>query len=327
MKVGLDAYTIREMELDPFQALDYAYKMGFEGIQYEDISMLSPKRDIQQVKEIHDYAQSKGMYSYVTVQRPNPYLFAGTSEELWKALCTDLEICAKCGWPEVRANVGQYIHRVSHPVPYSEQLRATTEFLKLARPVLKEYGVRINLETHADATSYELLRIVEEVGEEYIGITLDTGNLLIHGDYPVEAVKRLAPYTHLTHAKDGLLRFCECGLVRQGVPPGRGSVEWEKVLEILAKEQPDINLSIEDHKRLWYARIFERDWLLDHPDVTQYELGQLVRLAWESEQKQQRGELFDMMEYEAVPYLEQAEERLSFGRNYLVSLLERMHLR
>lgn len=327
MKVGLDAYTIREMELNPFEALDYARKMGFEGIQYEDISILSPRREMQEMKEIHDYAQSHQMYSYVTVQRPNPYLFAGTSEELWEALRRDIEICAACGWPEVRANVGQYIHRVSYPVPFSEQLRATAEFLKLIRPVLKEYGVRINLETHADATSYELLRIVEEVGPEYIGITLDTGNLLIHGDYPAEAVKRLAPYTHLTHAKDGLLRFCERGLVRQGMPPGRGSVEWEKVLEVLAKEQPEINLSIEDHKRLWYADIFDPDWLDDHPDMTRYEMGQLVRLAYESAEKEKRGELFDMMEYEAVPYLDQAEERLTFGRKYLMDLLERMGLR
>ena len=326
MKVGLDAYTIREMNLDPFGMLDYAKNMQFEGIQFEDITIISPGRDAGRLREIAEYAKQLGMFSYITVQRPNPYLYEGTGDELYEACKTDVRLAAENGWHEVRANVGRPLHRHGTKVPYLEQLRATTEFLKTLRPVLKEYQVRINLETHGDVTSYELLRIIDEVGPEYIGITLDTGNLLIHGDYPAEAVKRLAPYTHLTHAKDGLLRLCDKGLVRQGMPPGRGSVEWPKVIEVLAKEQPQINLCIEDYKKRSYAEIFDPAWLADHPDMTSYEMGQLVRLAYETAEKEKLGGIPEMMAYEEVPYLEQAEDRLSFGRDYLKSLLREMNL-
>ena len=327
MRIGLDAYTIREFELDAFGMLDWAAEMGFEGVQYEDITKLTPQRDAGYLRELAADVKRRGMFAYVTVQRPNPYLFEGSAAQLCDAFRRDIELCAENGWTQVRANAGQYVHRVDYCIPYGEQLRATGEFLKQMRPVLRDCGVCVNLETHADATSYELLRIIETVGAEYIGITLDTGNLLIQGDYPVEAVKRLAPYTHLTHAKDGLLRLCDAGLVRQGMPPGMGSVEWETILPILAQAQPQIDLCIEDHKRLWYAQIFDEDWLRDHPDMTRYEMGQLVRLAWKTAKKDAQGLYPDMTAYEQIPYVEQARERLRFGREYLCTLLEKLGLR
>ena len=140
----------------------------------------------------------------------------------------------------------------------------------------------------------------------------------------MEAVKRLARYTHLTHAKDGLLRFGKNGLVRQGKAPGQGSIEWEPILKTLKEFQPNIDLSIEDHKVLWYIDIYKQEWYQDHPDVCAYEISQMVRLAKETEEKESQGLIPDMNKYESVPYLEQMNERLTFGRNYLRSILAKV---
>ena len=40
-------------------------------------------------------------------------------------------------------------------------------------------------------------------------------------EHPVDAARRAAPYTHLTHAKDAIIFFCDEGLRRQGRPAGR----------------------------------------------------------------------------------------------------------
>jgi len=324
MKIGLDVYSIRDFHLTPLQQIDYAKKLGFEGVQYEGISTLSKDLDFVELKEIKDYATSQGFYSYISITQVNPILLNLPPSDLISILKREIELAAKLGWHEIRSNLGILINRLSSPVPWQRHLESSTQLLRELKPILEDNAVRINLETHSDSTSFELLKIIEDVGEKYVGITLDTGNLLTHGEYPIEAVKRLAPYVNLTHAKDALLFFGEKGLIRQGCPPGRGVVEWGKIIPILVAHKPHLDLSIEDHKKLFDISIFEQEWLDWHPDMTVYEVGQLVRLAWNVEQRKDAGELPNMLEYERVPYTEQAEERLSSGCKYLTGLVKRL---
>ena len=60
LKVGLDTFTIRELELSPFGQLDYARSHGFEGVQFDDIYQLSPTLDVGQFREVHRYADESG---------------------------------------------------------------------------------------------------------------------------------------------------------------------------------------------------------------------------------------------------------------------------
>ena len=58
--------------------------------------------------------------------------------------------------------------------------------------------------------------------------------------------------------------------------------------------------------------------------MTAYEEGQLVRLAWDVEKRRDSGLIPDMNEYEKIPYIDQAKERLSCGCNYLKTLVKNM---
>ena len=95
---------------------------------------------------------------------------------------------------------------------------------------------------------------------------------------------------------------------------------------MLGECQPQL-LSIEDHKWLFEFAIFDPWWLSLHPDLTCEELAQVVKLVWQCERRIAAGELPDPAEYEAIPYLDQMEERLHFGRDYLIGVLERRGLR
>ncbi|MCL2367656.1 MAG: sugar phosphate isomerase/epimerase [Oscillospiraceae bacterium] len=322
MKVGLDVYSIREMELSPKEQLDYAKKLGFEGVQFEEVRMMVPNLDYSEFEAIKNYAAELGMYVHVSVTPINPNLFAFDREELLRRLKEDIKIASTFGWTEVRTHMGILRTRLESEKPWAAHLADSKAIVLELRPFLKEHGVRLNIETHSDSTSFEILGIIEVVGSEYVGVTLDTGNLLTHGEYPVAVAERVAPYVHLTHAKDAYLFYGPMGFIRQGCPPGRGVVEWPKIVEILAKHNPEVNLSVEDHKKIFDVSFGDPDWLAWHPDVSVYETGQLMRLAWIIEEKRRSGEVADMLEYEAVPYLEQAEERLTFGCNYLKSLLD-----
>src|SRR5260370_19548118 len=49
-------------------------------------------------------------------------------------------------------------------VPWDRQLSDTTEVLRRLAPVARDLGIRLALETHLDATSFQLLRLIEAIG-------------------------------------------------------------------------------------------------------------------------------------------------------------------
>lgn len=46
MRVGIDVFTIRELNLDPFQQVDFVRQRGFEGLQYGGVRSMSETLDV-----------------------------------------------------------------------------------------------------------------------------------------------------------------------------------------------------------------------------------------------------------------------------------------
>ena len=123
-------------------------------------------------------------------------------------------------------------------MPWPTQLAAARDFARAVAPLLRDLGVRLNLETHVDATTHELAGLIEEVGPDVLGVTLDTANLLTRAEHPTAGVERIAPYVHQMHAKDAILFFDERGLVRQPRPCGQGVVDFPAILAMVFRHDP-----------------------------------------------------------------------------------------
>jgi sugar phosphate isomerase/epimerase len=327
MKVGLDTFTIRELNLDPFQTLDFVVARRLEGVQFGGVRGLSPTLDRGRLREIRAQADRLGLYSHVSIPLCNPHLVAGPIEAHLAGLVEEIEAAARVGWHELHSALGGGPERYEHPVCWTQHLADSAAFIRKLGPVLRQQHSRINLETHGDVTTFELVRLVEDVGPDIAGICLDTANVLCHAEDPVWAARRAAPYTHLTHTKDGILFFSPRGYTRQGRPPGQGCLDWEHILPALAEYAPDLPLSIEDHKWLFEFAIFEKRWLALHPDLSLEELARVVRLAWQGEAAIHSGALARPEAYEAIPFTAQLEDRLGAGRDFLLALLQRQGLR
>lgn len=327
MRVGCDTFTLRDLKLGPYEQLRYLHDLGLEGAQFGGLRGLSKTLDIGELTALRDAADELGMYTQVSVSVTcNRHLLNLDEAEHRRLLAEEIAAGAQAGWHELHAHLGGGDERYHHPVPWTKHLADAAAFLRTLGPVLREHGSRLNVETHGDCTTFELVRLIEAVGPDVVGICFDTANVLCHCEDPTEATKRAAPYVHLTHLKDGALFFTDRGYGRQTLPPGRGLLDWEAILPILAEYEPDLPLSIEDHKWLFYFHCFDPQWLRLHPDLTREELAQVMQFAWRCHEQMAAGELPEPEEYEQIPHVDEVTERLKAGGDYLKALVQRLGL-
>jgi sugar phosphate isomerase/epimerase len=319
MRVGLDGKHQPGMP-----TLEYVRERGLDGASFRSPENFTPTLDEGALRAARAFADDHGLYFELGVGRVNPYVFDKNPELVtWgdgdyrTGFQRAVRACLGAGCRELWCVTGTYTDRFQGKAPWPEQLRATQEFLLYLSPFLRDVGCRLNLETHEEVTIPELVRLVEAVGPDVLGLCMDTANILARAADPAEAGRRIAPYVHMMQAKDAIVTFVEDGLQRQVRPCGEGVVDWAGLLPALGEHCPDLNLSLEDHKGLMAIPIFDPAWRAGHPDLTVDELAQVVRLAWQTERRVASGELIPPAEYEAIPFAQQKEARQKASVGYL----------
>jgi sugar phosphate isomerase/epimerase len=319
MRIGLDSFSLHPLKLSPLEELRYVAEHGFEGIQFGEVSSLG--RDAAEVRSIRQAADGMGLYTHVSVGGCNPHLAQQRVNDLASSLRRRIELACACGWHELHGVLGGPKERYELPVAWATQLRDSAEVLRSVALVLRDHGARINIETHGDATTFELVRLAEEVGPDVVGVCLDTANVLLHGEEPLAAARRVAPYCHLTHAKDAIVYPIDTGVRRQTLPAGRGVIDWAALIGVLRSTQPEPNLTIEDHKWLFDAPLFEPKWQESNADATREELLYIVKTAWRTADDIRAGKRREPEDYEKIPYGDEMDERLAAARAHLRAIV------
>jgi sugar phosphate isomerase/epimerase len=206
-------------------------------------------------------------------------------------------------------------------VTWGAQVEATMEVLKILTPRLLELNLRLALETHADLTALELVSLLDRLDSRAFGVTLDTGNLVMRLDDPLEAVIRLAPRVLTTHIKDAVLAFTPRGLCWQARPVGSGVLPMTDMIAALLQARPGIPLSIELHPRTYDLPIFERKWLSYFPALVPESLAAVVRLAALCEGRYAQGGLDRPEVVEATPWATRDLDWLARSLGYLRSIV------
>ena len=327
MQVGLDTFSIRELKLGGIQTLDWLKDHRFAGGQFGQLKSLSQTLDPAELKKVRAYADELELYTDVSVSSCNVYRVDQPIDEYQKDVTRQIELAAECGWHELHTAFGGGEERYVDAVSWVDQIAHAASFIRSLAPVLRAHESRINIETHGDITTFEVIRLIEDVGPDIAGFCLDTANLFCQCEHPTRGAQRAAPYVHMTHIKDAMITFTDTGYRRQSLPPGRGVLDWRAILPILAEYEPNLKLSIEDHKWLFDFHVFDPHWLRLHPDLTKEEFASVMQIAWKCQQRMMSGELPVPEEYNALPYLDELEDRLGFGRDFLNDMLDKLDLR
>jgi sugar phosphate isomerase/epimerase len=151
--------------------------------------------------------------------------------------------------------------------------------------MLSDYGVVLAIETHFEFTSAELLRLFDMCEAEpggWLGICLDTMNLMTMIEHPVAAAGRLLPWVVSTHVKDGGVLESREGLVTFPAPIGAGVIDLRAVIRMLATLERPPHLSVEDHGGSFVLPVRDAAFLARFPDLQGAELAALVGMAGET---------------------------------------------
>ncbi|GAB2497133.1 sugar phosphate isomerase/epimerase [Streptosporangium sandarakinum] len=330
-------------ELGPEGVLSAAAELGHHGVFFRTILHMSPELDPGRLAALRQQADDLDLYLETGLGKVNPFNTAedpsirelGDGDYLLGARRV-IEAAAAIGCADLWGDTANYQHfrwglhaidRFRTDVTWEEQLEATRRLLHRLAPVLRGHGARINLETHEEITTFELVRLVEDVGPDAVGVTLDLANVVVRGEDPVEATRRVAPYTRQTHMRDLVVTFTGDGLERQNRACGDGVVDLAAVLSLLLEHAPQVNLTIENTKGRDRngIQIFDRRWQDLHPDLPLADLAGLVRLASVAERRMAAGELTPVDSYYAPPLGAEWERAfLRRSADHLTTLLSRL---
>ena len=292
-KVGIDAYSLKPLELDPFELLDWALLNDARGVQFSEPPKQAEDRGF--LAELRDYARQNGLYlEWGGGQHIPCDPMTGAAKDIAAGNRRVAEQAAFLGTKIVRSCSGGLM-RWHDEAPATEQLlEATARGLAAAAPVFRDLGVVLAVETHFEFTTFELLRAFDESGAEPdgpIGICLDTMNLLTMLEEPVAAARRVLPWVAATHVKDGGLRFAPRGWESFPAEAGKGVVDLARIVEALASLPREITLSIEDHGGAFDLPVYDPEFLAKFPDLSVAELADLVRIAARTEEAMRAGAL------------------------------------
>jgi sugar phosphate isomerase/epimerase len=193
--------------------------------------------------------------------------------------------------------------------------------LRPQRALFDDLGVTLAIELHFEFTTFELIRLFEMCDAEpggWLGICLDTFNLLPMLEDPVAGTERILPWVVATHVKDGAVVLRPEGISTFPTPLGTGHVDLPAILDLLESESPPVNLSVESHGGSFSTAIFDAEFLERFPDLTGAEMESLLRMGRQGKELFSNGELRIT---ERAHWPEICEERTEADLRYLQGLV------
>ena len=296
LKVGVDSYSLKPLDLTPFELLEWAVMNGADGVQFSEVNV-PPGTAVDRIflQELRSYAGENRLYIEWGGGQHIPLdLETGRPRDIRAVNRKAADEACQVGSPTVRSCSGGLMRWKKEAPSTDEFLRLTAAALREQKPMLRDAGVILAIETHFEFTSFELLRLFEMCGAvpgEYLGICLDTMNLLTLLEEPLAAARRLLPWVVTTHIKDGGLMLTADGFVSFTAEAGKGVIDLAGIIEPLAAAHPHLTLTVEDHGGDFLIPVNDPDFLARFPDLAVPELVGLLRLAVRTRTLMESGKL------------------------------------
>lgn len=316
MKVGLDAHTLRSLNLDPLGLLEQTAAHGLEGLHLSGQALLNQDEAYRQrfLATAHDH----DLYIELVGAGVNP----GRSGKSVADIVADWQpyfpLAVAMGSPILNTCFGLLKERTFASPTLTEQLSMTAAVLRELGAIAADHNVVVTMELHVDLTSLELRQLIETVNSPHVGVNLDTANALGLLEDPIEAAENLLPYVHTTHFKDSCIYPTATGYNwLGGAPLGRGLVDLPAIAKMLYQANPAINLNIEDSGGFIAIPFYDEAFLQSFSDRTTPRMARLMHHLWQGERQVRAGLHPTPEESAAVNWGEVIPARLHYNADYI----------
>lgn len=224
--VGVPGQAKLAEPMDAFLLLEAAKFLGVQSVQFADNLPLT-NLSARDLSELAARATDAGIQIEVGMR--------GTD-------ASDL----RCYLGFVQQLGGDYLRVMTDGIapndtPNSDQI------LERLFPLVSEFedaGVKIALENFDRFTAYDVVGMVEALGDDVAGVCLDTVNSFGAGEGPANVIETLAPYTVNLHLKDFVVHRQphRLGFVIDGAPVGQGQLD---VHALLAQLPHSVSVTLE----------------------------------------------------------------------------------
>jgi len=185
-------------------------------------------------------------------------------------LRTALEAARQVGARVVRTTISNMLEGDRTPFGFDgwkTHLQSLVEPFKSIMPLAEEFGIPIGLENHQDASSWELIQLIEQVGSPLLGVTMDVANALAVGETPRAFAQRVMPFLKHVHFKDYTIHLTPSGYRFKRCAVGDGVVDWPAMVALFEAGAPDVQGCIElGAAQARHVRILEENYWSTYPD-------------------------------------------------------------
>jgi len=246
MGIGTAAYMQRgraDQKIEPVRRftatlrfLEHCHAVGAAGIQ----APLTELTD-EYAGRVRAKAEEYGMYVEVSARLPT-----NDSEEL-EVFERTVRATKAAGASVIRTVMlgGRRYETFKTLDDWKEFARVSWRSLSRAEPILRRHKVRLALENHKDWRIDEMLKILERIESEWVGVTVDTGNNMSLLENPLDTVGAFAPYATAVHLKDMGVEAYEDGFLLAEVPFGTGCLDMAAIVETIRSARPEVRFTLE----------------------------------------------------------------------------------
>jgi sugar phosphate isomerase/epimerase len=290
LKAGIDNYSLHPMEMMPLEMLKWAYDNGAEGVAFS--GYCDEKREefsSSYLRDVKNLADDLGLYiEWGCGQHVPMDLTSFAKKDIYISNRRAAGEAYGLGVNIIRSCSGGLM-RWKKDSPTTETiLKEAAKELQRQASIFRDCGIVLAIETHFEFTTFELLRLFEmcevEPGD-YLGVCIDTMNLLTMLEEPVSATERILPWIVSSHIKDGGIVLKNKKITTFPSEIGKGVIDLDNIIRLLHSTGHQINLSVEDHGGSFLLPVNEKWFLERFPDLKPAEYERLMELAAVTEEK------------------------------------------
>lgn len=296
LKTGFDNYCLYPLDLLPHELLNWAKINNAEGVAFSGFSdNIRENFTTSYLHQVRQQADDMGLYlEWGNGQHVPMDLNSFTKKDIYLSNRKAVGEAYALGVSIIRSCSGGLM-RWKHDAPDTEVLlkEAASELKKQAQ-MFRDNGVILAIETHFEFTTFELLRLFEMCETEpgdWLGICLDTMNLLTMLEEPLAAAERVLPWIVSTHIKDGGILAGEDGITTFPAPFGKGIINFESLIKLFQSLKTEVNFSIESHGGSFFLPVHENWFISRFSDLPVNEYNNLLDLAGNTSEKIKSGDL------------------------------------